>query len=93
MRPQRHRRTPRPASLPAKAAWSDTIARACDPGSALQQAISNLEEGTYTSDPPYSVVGLPAFLLGASLHLSFERTKLLFATDTTTPAAHSCSTS
>jgi hypothetical protein len=54
------------------------------PGSALQQAISNLEEGTYTSDPPYSVVGLPAFLLGPALHLTFERTKLLFSTDATT---------
>lgn len=68
----------------AKAAWSDYVNTACDPSSPLLQAISNLQNGTYTSDPPYAVIALPAFLFGATLHLTFERTKLLFLTDATT---------
>lgn len=68
----------------AKGAWSDYVSNACDPGSALLQSISNLQNGTYTSDPPYAVIALPAFLFGATLHLTFERTKLLFLTDATT---------
>lgn len=68
----------------AKAAWSDYVSNACDPSSPLLQAISNLQNGTYTSDPPYAVIALPAFLFGATLHLTFERTKLLFLTDATT---------
>jgi hypothetical protein len=68
----------------AKPAWSDYVNTACDPSSPLLQAISNLQNGTYTSDPPYAVIALPAFLFGATLHLTFERTKLLFLTDATT---------
>jgi hypothetical protein len=64
-----------------KQAWNGYVVNACDPGYPLLQAISNLENGTYTSDPPYSVLGLPAFLFGTALHLTFERTKLLFSTD------------
>ncbi len=68
----------------SKAAWSGYVSNACDPSSPLLQAISNLQNGTYTSDPPYAVIALPAFLFGATLHLTFERTKLLFLTDATT---------
>jgi hypothetical protein len=71
--------------------YADTLAQlkqyvvnACDPGSQLRTAISNLQNGDYTSDPPFCVLGLPAFLLGAFLHLAFERARLLLSNDATT---------
>lgn len=59
------------------------VVNACDPGSALRQAVSDLRNGTYTSDPPFDVLGFPAFLLGAFTHLMFEKCRILFSTDAT----------
>jgi hypothetical protein len=46
-------------------------------------ALADLQ-GIRTSDPPWHVLGLPAFLLGASLRLLLMKIRLLFSTDATT---------
>lgn len=58
------------------------VEEACGPSSPLCLAISNLQNADYESDPPYKVLGLPAFLFGASLHLTFLRARFLFSSDT-----------
>lgn len=55
-----------------------------DPNSPLIQAIGNLRNGTYTSNPSFQILGLPAFMLGAAFHLEMLRAQLLFSTDATT---------
>jgi hypothetical protein len=60
------------------------VRETCGPGSHLLAAISNLQNAQYDSDPPYKLLGLPTLLLGAFLHLTFLKARLLLSTDATT---------